>query len=64
MILCVAIGKIYLHNLTLYQCFLYLFLYIVAKAVPNIQDLSARIRKLAEALFFVMADEGVLSPGL
>lgn len=28
------------------------------------QDLAARISKLAEALFFVMADEGVLSPGL
>lgn len=28
------------------------------------QDFTARICKLAEALFFVMADEGVLSPGL
>lgn len=57
-----------LYNLTLRELalpvFLYFFIYIVAKAVPNMQDLAARISKLAEALFFVMADEGVLSPGL
>lgn len=64
--LCVAIWKIYLHNLTLKELALPVFIYfdIFAKTVPNMQDFAARICKLVEALFFVMADEGVLSPGL